>query len=153
MIPPTAWVFDVDATIIDGMSGKVLRPLVRETFSSLADRGRVVVLWSAGGAEYAHRKAVDHGLTSDVAACFGKDRRSADGAFDATAITDRYAVECFVDDLGADPPTSQLSMRVRPYLGGSMHDDGLRPVLDHVLTLVGSGQRHFQSGDRFSRNA
>ena len=76
--------FDVDATILDGMSGRVLRPLVRETFAELVARGRMVVLWSAGGEQYAQRKAADHALDSHVAACFGKDRRSDDGTFEAT---------------------------------------------------------------------
>jgi hypothetical protein len=135
MSGPTAWVFDVDATIVDGMSGRVLRPLVRETFAAVVARGHHVVLWSAGGADYAQRTADDHAIADLVSACFGKDVRTAEGSFDIGEIAAEYHVHCFVDDLDTDAPATHQLVRVQPYLGGSVHDRGLVPVLDRLAAV------------------
>lgn len=122
----------MDGTIIDAMSGSVLRPLVRETFTAVHKLGEAVVLWSAGGAEYARRKANERGVDQLVTDYFSKTTRTDDGRFDASAITAVYDVVCFVDDLPTDAPSSHELIRVNPYLGSSPHDSGLAVVLRRV---------------------
>jgi hypothetical protein len=66
------WLFDVDGTLIDGVTGRSLRPGARELLMALRDRGVAVLLWSAGGAEYAWRRAEDTGIGDLVDAAFDK---------------------------------------------------------------------------------
>lgn len=130
---PTAWVFDVDGSIIDALSGNVLRPRTRDVFLALRGRGHDIVLWSAGGDDYARRKARQHGLDDLVAAYHDKSERDADGCWIADAILQVYDVEAFVDDLPHELPRRLPSgsrvVAVRPFIGGSPHDRGLRDAL------------------------
>ena len=43
------WAFDVDACLVDSITGTSLRPLARPVLESLRAQGATVVLWSAGG--------------------------------------------------------------------------------------------------------
>ena len=47
------WVFDVDGCLLDGMSASSLRPGALELLDELARRGVRLLVWSAGGAQYA----------------------------------------------------------------------------------------------------
>ena len=73
------WAFDVDACLVDSITGTSLRPLARPVLESLRAQGATVVLWSAGGGEYAQRRAVAVGIDDLVHACYDKDGRGADG--------------------------------------------------------------------------
>ena len=69
------WAFDVDGCLVDSISGTSLRPLARPILEQLRAQGSVVVLWSAGGGDYARRRAVDHGIDDLIHAFYGKDER------------------------------------------------------------------------------
>jgi len=126
------WAFDVDGCLVDSISGTSLRPLARPILEQLRAQGSVVVLWSAGGGDYARRRAVDHGIDGLIHAFYGKDERGGDGRYlvDHLAVEHRPAV-C-VDDQPEDLPADVDAVGVSPYLAPNPHDLGLVAVLERI---------------------
>jgi len=71
------WVFDIDGCLVDSLSGTSLRPGARELLTGLCSRPSSVLLWSAGGGDYALERARQFGLTAHVNGFFAKDGRDA----------------------------------------------------------------------------
>ena len=126
------WAFDVDGCLVDAISGTSLRPLARPILEQLRAQGSVVVLWSAGGGDYARRRAVDHGIDDLILAFYGKDERGGDCRY----LVDHLAVEhrpsVCVDDQPEDLPADVDAVGVSPYLAHNPHDLGLAAVLERI---------------------
>jgi long-chain acyl-CoA synthetase len=123
------WVFDVDGCLIDALSGRSLRPLARELFELLQRRGVRIVLWSAGGADYAERKAAAVGIAAHVEAFYAKTARETDGRWSTAHFAESHRVATFVDDLPAEAPREPRLIGVSPYIGENAHDRGLEVAL------------------------
>jgi phosphoglycolate phosphatase-like HAD superfamily hydrolase len=119
------WVFDLDGCIVDSHTGTSLRPGALELLDRLRSAGARIVLWSAGGADYARRRADEHGVTSRFDAFHDKDGRDPAGRY----RTDHFLVDhrrvVFVDDRPEDMPEDAEVIAVSPYLGQNPHDRGL----------------------------
>lgn len=127
-IAPT-WVFDVDGTVIDSLTGSSLRPLAPELLAHLADRRCRRLLWSAGGAAYAQERAAQHGVAHLFDAFVDKEGRDGDGRYRVDRFLDGLDWVVFVDDRPEDLPVGADAVAVSPYLAPDPHDRGLRPAL------------------------
>lgn len=125
---PECWVFDVDATLVDAMTGSSLRPGARQILEHLRSSAVRVIWWSAGGEDHARRRAAATGVSELVDEFHAKKERGCDGRY----RTDHFLAEgsrpIFVDDSPADLPAGGLRIAVFPYISASFHDRGLAPV-------------------------
>jgi long-chain acyl-CoA synthetase len=122
----STWVFDVDGCLIDSLTGTSLRPGARTLLDHLRRSGQQVVWWSAGGQDYAYRRAEAVGMLELVDAFYGKDQRGDAGRY----LTDHFLIAdlstaMFVDDRPEDLPIGAPFVAVSPYLGANPHDRGL----------------------------
>lgn len=130
------WVFDVDGTIIDSLTGTSLRPGTADVLSRLSTQGCSLLLWSAGGGDYARRRAVEHGL-ADLFSGFHSKQRNDDGYFGATFLADP-ASATFVDDRPEDLCGVWRIRSVAPYVAHDPHDTAMSTLLS--TTAVPSRQ-------------
>lgn len=132
VVSADTWVFDVDATLFDGLAATTLRPGARALLAHLSSLGKTVILWSSGGADYARRRALDTGVAHHVDRFAGKgplhDGRHRTPAW--IADTDRAV---FVDDRPHELPAGVRTIEVRPYLAPNPHDR----ELDAIIELLG----------------
>jgi phosphoglycolate phosphatase-like HAD superfamily hydrolase len=127
------WVFDVDGCLIDSLTGNSLRPGTAELLEHLQSSGATIVLWSAGGAEYAEGRAASHDIARYVHQFHAKDERDLDGRYIAHFVDHAGAV--FVDDRPEDMPLGADVIAVSPYIGPNPHDHGLeRAAIRVALT-------------------
>ena len=126
------WAFDVDACLVDSITGTSLRPLARSVLESLRAQGSIVVLWSAGGGEYAQRRAIAVGIDDLIDACYDKDGRGDDGRFTTTHLPPEHQPAVCVDDRPEEMPTDVDIVGVSPYLAPNPHDVGLAFLLERV---------------------
>ena len=126
------WAFDVDGCLIDLLGGTTLRPLALEVLAAVADRGDVAVLWSAGGAGHAERKATALGLTSYVSGYYDKGALDDTGAWATAHLPPQHAPHICVDDAPEHVPHHVRSVAVRPYTAPAPHDRGLSGLLDEL---------------------
>lgn len=129
---PITWVFDVDGTLIDSLIGNSLRPGACELLKHLQTEGHLVILWSAGGAEYAEERALSQGIADLVDLFADKDGRDADKRYRTEGILDTLDDVVFVDDRPEDMPVGADVIAVSPYLADDKHDRGLRVALDRA---------------------
>jgi long-chain acyl-CoA synthetase len=129
----STWVFDVDGTLIDSLIGNSLRPGARELLERLHTLGCTIALWSAGGAEYAEQRALEHGIAELVDWCGDKEGRDEHGRYRTDFLLDTLDGVVFVDDRPEDMPLHADVVAVSPYLAHHPHDRGLR----HAATRVG----------------
>jgi long-chain acyl-CoA synthetase len=115
------WVFDVDGTIIDSLSGTSLRPGVTDLLIDLRTSGCRIVLWSAGGADYARERAEDHGVAELVDGFYDKDERDGDGRY-IPGFVEAGARVTFVDDRPEDLPVGATVVAVSPYISADPFD-------------------------------
>jgi phosphoglycolate phosphatase-like HAD superfamily hydrolase len=123
------WAFDVDGTLVGSIRSNALRPGAVDLLMALAGRGVDCVLWSAGGAEYAHLMAVRHRIDVHFVACYAKAGRDADGRYLTDHFADADQPTVFVDDSPADLPINAQIIPVPQFLGNNPHDRGLVVVL------------------------
>ena len=126
------WAFDVDGTLVDSITGTSLRPLARPVLERLRAQGTTVVLWSAGGGEYARRKAEAVGIADLVHAFYDKDERGSDGRYLVTHVAAEHRPHVCVDDRPEDLPIDVDPIAVSPYLAPDPHDRGLAALLERV---------------------
>ena len=138
-----AWVFDVDGCVVDSLTGTSLRPGVRELMYHLRKTASRVVWWSAGGDEYARRRAEQFDLDHLVDGFFGKDERDEAGHYRSDHFLAGDANAVFVDDRPEDLSPGRSVVAVKPYLADNPHDRGLAEVARMVGLEVGpwSGSR------------
>lgn len=122
------WVFDVDGCLIDSLTGTSVRPGAFELLSKLRDRGCRLLLWSAGGADYARQRARQHGLADFFDAFHDKEGRDAAGRYLANELSTDAGCLVFVDDRPEDMPLDADVVAVAPYLVDNPHDRGLAAV-------------------------
>jgi long-chain acyl-CoA synthetase len=127
-VAPPVWVFDVDGTILDSLTGTSLRPGVDELLRRLRAEGCRVLLWSAGGAGYARDRASQHGIDGLFDGFFDKDQRDAQGRYVPTFLATPLAAT-YVDDRPEDMPIGAAIIPVSPYLVDDRFDRGLERAL------------------------
>ena len=130
------WVFDVDGCLIDSLTGTSLRPGAVELLEELRRRRCRVLLWSAGGAEYARARAAEHGVDGFFNAFHDKQGRDAAGRYLTGAFCDSLAGLVFVDDRPEDMPEGADVIAVTPYLTNDPHDRGLVAALARVKEVA-----------------
>lgn len=130
------WVFDVDGTVIGSIRSDRIRPGVECLFAALAERGHGVVLWSAGGAEYARGKAQQHGLDRWTSACYGKDARDGAGKYSTAHMAPSHRPDVFVDDAPDDLPDGAVVLAVCQFLGNNAADAGLLTILADLDAII-----------------
>jgi long-chain acyl-CoA synthetase len=128
------WAFDGDGCLVDALTGRSLRPLARSVLEQLRANEVTVVVWSAGGGDYARRRAEAHGIDHLVHAFYDKDERDADGRYVVTHLAVAHRPDVCVDDQPDELPVHVDSIAVTPYLAHDPHDRGLAPLLDRVTS-------------------
>ena len=126
------WAFDVDGCLIDALTGGSLRPLARSVLEQLRAGDVTVVLWSAGGGDYARRRAEAHGIDHLVHAFYDKDERDSDGRYVVTHLAAAHRPHVCVDDQPDELPPSVERVAVTSYLAHDPHDRGLAPLLERI---------------------
>ena len=122
------WVFDVDGCLIDSLTGSSLRPGAAELLGHLRDQRRIVLLWSAGGSDYARRRAEEHGVDMLFHDFHDKADRDHHGRYLTDGFLPALDGVVFIDDRPEDMPVGADIIAVRPYLTGNPHDRGLAPA-------------------------
>jgi long-chain acyl-CoA synthetase len=118
---PPVWVFDVDGTILDSLTGSSLRPGTADLFRALRSAGARVLLWSAGGAEYARTRAAEQSLEHLVDGFHDKEARDDDGRY-VVAFLEAPLEAVYVDDRPEDLPLGASVIAVSPYLAHNPFD-------------------------------
>lgn len=129
------WLFDLDGTLIDSLTGGSLRPLAETVLNTLHSHGVTVVMWSAGGDDYARRRCKEHGIIHLIHEFHDKAVRTRDGRWESTHIRTAGVRMTFVDDRPEEAPEHGRLLGVRPYIGPNPHDRGLRDVLEAARAL------------------
>jgi hypothetical protein len=132
------WVFDVDGCLVDSLTGTSLRPGARELLDSLAGRARVL-LWSAGGDDYARARAEQFQVDHLVNGYFSKEGRDAGGCYLTTHLPLGAGPAVFVDDRPEDLSGELDVVAVSPYLSDDPHDRGLRAAARRAGLSSSSG--------------
>jgi hypothetical protein len=123
-------VFDVDGCVIDSLTGSSVRPRDVELFGFLRERGATVVLWSAGGEEYARARACQLGVEGLVDSFHTKDARDPDGRRTVDHLGITLDASTFVDDRDDEISPAYRAVIVSPYLAPDPHDRGLEPAFE-----------------------
>jgi long-chain acyl-CoA synthetase len=129
------WVFDVDGCLVDAMTGTSLRPGVREVLASLRASGHALLLWSAGGADYARQRARQHEIDHFFDDCFGKDARDGAGYYVVTHLRPDVSCLVFVDDQPGEITPSVERIAVSSYIGADRNDRELWRVLGPPISF------------------
>lgn len=122
------WVFDVDGCLIDSLTGTSLRPGAADLLAHLRSRACRVLLWSAGGADYARERARAQSIDKLFDGFHGKDERDANGRYLTGELGVHIATTVFVDDRPEDMPVEADVVAVSPYIAPLPHDHGLDVV-------------------------
>lgn len=122
------WIFDVDGCLVDSLTGTSLRPGARDLLGHLVGDGGRVLLWSAGGEDYARARAQQFDLDGLVSDYFGKDERDGDGRYRTEHLPVLLGRSVFVDDRPEDLAPHLDVVAVSPYLSDDPHDRGLAGV-------------------------
>lgn len=133
-----AWVFDVDGCVVDSLTGTSLRPGARELMHHLRRTASRVIWWSAGGDDYARRRAEQFGLADLVDGFFGKDERDGAGYYRTDHFLATGASAVFVDDRPEDLVPGSTVVAVAPYLTDNPHDRALAEVARMAGLEVGA---------------
>jgi long-chain acyl-CoA synthetase len=134
------WAFDLDGCLVGTLAPDDLRPLARELLESVRSAGATLVVWSAGGAEYARRIAARTDIAHLVDGFYDK-RRGIDGKWTLEVFPrDLVPIVC-VDDDPEGVPEGIRVLAVTPYLGRRPHDRGLETIVAIVRESRTTGSR------------
>jgi len=133
---PHTWVFDVDGTLVDSLTGTSLRPGALALLERLNSAGATVLLWSAGGADYACERAATAGIDHLIDRCHDKDGRDADGRYSTAHMITELDGVVFVDDRPGDMPLGAAVIAVSPYLAPNPRDRGLDRALASTTRMT-----------------
>ena len=122
------WVFDVDGCLVDSLTGTSLRPGARDLLEHLGGSGCRIILWSAGGDDYARHRAEQFAVDDLVSGYFGKEDRDGEGCYWMGQLPVRRHRCVFVDDRPEDLAHQLEVVAVSPYLSDDPHDRGLEAV-------------------------
>jgi len=128
-----AWWFDLDGTLIDSVTGMSLRPHAVELLEALRGQGAPVVLWSAGGDDYAARRADQAGIAHLFDAVYSKLGRDSTGRWLLPQTPEHHRPAVFVDDQPDDVPALGRAVRVPAYIGPNPRDRALRLLADSLV--------------------
>jgi long-chain acyl-CoA synthetase len=123
------WAFDVDGCLVDSLTGTSLRPGALEALTRLRERGATVLLWSAGGRDYAASRAAELEFAHLVDAVYAKEYRGPDGRWSTGSLPPEHQPDVFVDDWPDEAPDTALLVPVPPYIAPNPHDRGLAALL------------------------
>ncbi|MDQ2648410.1 MAG: HAD family hydrolase [Actinomycetota bacterium] len=126
------WLFDVDGTLIDSLTGTSLRPGAVELLERIRGAGGRVTVWSAGGDAYSRACAEAHGIDQLVDDFHAKEARDVHGRYLPPAgmsLVDTV----FVDDRPEDMPVGATVHTVFPYLADNPHDRALLTLGEQVV--------------------
>ena len=137
--PDAVWVFDVDGTLIGSVRSKTLRPGAMELLDTLREANTTLVLWSAGGAEYAERMLAQFQADHYFAAFYAKEHRGPDGRYLIDHLRPEHRPGTLVDDYPDDVPVTCRVMGVPQFLGGNPSDAGLRPAIEIARSMRSPG--------------
>lgn len=126
------WAFDVDGTLVGSIRSDRLRPGAAELLAALRDRDVRCVLWSAGGHDYAVRKARQLGIDHLVVACYSKAGRDANGRYGVDHFDPVHRPDVFVDDVPGDLPLGAVIVAVAQFFGGNTADAELVRLLESL---------------------
>ncbi len=129
---PHVWAFDVDGTLIGSIRGGSLRPGTAELLLALAARSVICVLWSAGGAEYARRRATQHQIDRHFVAFYGKGERDLRDRYSSDHFDAAHQPTVFIDDSPIDLPLGARIFTVTQFLGNNPADRVLFGLLDDL---------------------
>jgi len=122
----TCWIFDVDGCVVDSLLGTSLRPGAREILEHLHAHRIDVIWWSAGGADYAEKRAARFDVDHLVGRFAAKDERDENGRYDTVHLDIALVDVVFVDDRPEDMPVGAAVVAVPPYLIENHRDRGLK---------------------------
>lgn len=128
--PDDVWVFDVDGTLIGSIRSDRLRPGVEELLSLLEASGTTLVVWSAGGAEYAERMLEQFGLARRFSAFYHKETRDSGGRYLVDHMRPEHRPGTLVDDYPHEVTERGRIIGVRQFLGGNPNDAGLHEAIE-----------------------
>ncbi len=94
------------------------------------------MLWSAGGADYARRKAGDHGLGDRFVEYYAKAVRDPSMRYVVDHFDRSHRPDVFVDDSPVDLPLGARVVPVPQFIGGNIADRALFDVLDSLEELM-----------------
>ena len=135
----SVWLFDVDGTLIGSVRSNCLRPGAETLIRTLHEQEKTLVLWSAGGAEYARRMMEQFGLDRFFSAFYAKQERGKDGRYRLDHLLPQHQPDTIVDDYCGDVPVADRVIEVSQFLGSNQHDKGLEEALQMAgLQGVGS---------------
>lgn len=123
------WLFDVDGTLIGSIRSNVLRPGADQLFSVLHNQGKTIIVWSAGGADYARRMLAQFDLHHLVTAFYDKAARDKHGRYRTDHLADEHQPGILVDDVPGDMPEPEKVLAVSQFMGSNPHDIGFRDIL------------------------
>ena len=126
----TVWAFDLDGTLIGSVRSDRRRPGALDLLLELGALGVTCVLWSAGGAQYAERKAREHGIADRFEAFYDKAARGPDGRYAVGHFEPAHVPDVFVDDSPNDVSPDVYVVAVAQFFGGNDADTALLHVLD-----------------------
>ncbi len=129
---PRCWVFDVDGCLVDSLTGTSLRPGARVLLEHLAEHGDTLLLWSAGGEQYAQQRAEQFEIATLVTGYFSKEGRDGSGRYRTTHLALTQDIVVFVDDRPEDLSAELEVIAVPPYLCHDPHDRGLDAVVSRA---------------------
>ena len=131
------WVLDVDGCLVDSLSGTSLRPGSRDLLGHLARAGRRILLWSAGGDDYARERAKQFAIDDHVNGYFAKSGRDSKGFYCVDHLPPSRR-RVFVDDRPEDLCPLLEVIAVSPYLSDDPHDRGLDPLVQRASLYASS---------------
>ena len=134
--PDAVWVFDVDGTLIGSIRSDRLRPGAAELLETLSQNGTTVVVWSAGGADYARRMLAQFDLERHFCAYYDKNLRGSDGRYLIDHLAPEHRPGTLVDDYPHEVPEVGRVIGVRQFLGGNPADTGLAQALEIARNLI-----------------
>ena len=123
--PAQRWVFDVDGSVIDSLTGSSLRPGTAALITALRAAFVTVVWWSAGGDDYALARAEQHAVDALVDQFAAKEGRDGNGRYLTHHVAGDGDDVVFVDDRPEDLPIGATVIAVSPYLAHNPRDRGL----------------------------
>lgn len=122
------WIFDVDGSLVDSLTGTSLRPGTRPLLAHLREHGGTVLWWSAGGGSYAWQRACQFEVDFCVSGFYSKAERDESGRYGTNHLAVHNRTMVFVDDRPEDLSPDAEVIAVSPYIADNPHDRGLAPA-------------------------
>jgi len=110
--------------------------VIIELVELLQAAGTTLVVWSAGGADYARRMLAQFDLERHFCAYYDKNLRGSDGRYLIDHLAPEHRPGTLVDDYPHEVPEVGRVIGVRQFLGGNPADTGLAQALEIARNLI-----------------